>query len=354
MSISAIDQETIEIRDMHRFDQAALVAYMKDHVEGFSGQLDIKQFVGGQSNPTYLMDDGRRGYVMRKKPPGQLLPSAHQVDREYKVMKGLAGTDVPVPEMYALCEDEDVIGTKFFLMEKVEGRVLRDPLLSELANADERRAYLKDFYRVMAALHNVDIDAAGLGDFGKKGQYIERQISRWSKQYIASETEDIPSMNKVMEWLPENVPADNSVGIVHGDYRAENTITSAAQPKIAAVLDWELSTIGHPLSDLAYCCVAYHGNLNSSGNSFYGKDLKSLGIPEEQEIIAQYCELTGRDGIKDWYFYIVFSMFRMGAIIQGVYKRGLDGNAASSRALEFKDICRLRADAAWNMVEANA
>jgi aminoglycoside phosphotransferase (APT) family kinase protein len=354
MTASAIDNETIEIREMHRFDQAALVAYMNEHVAGFTGSLEIKQFIGGQSNPTFMMHDGNRGYVMRKKPPGDLLPSAHQVDREYKVMKALAATDVPVPEMHVLCEDESVIGTKFFIMEKVEGRVLRDPLLSELANAGERRAYFKDFYRVMATMHNVDIDAVGLGEFGRKGQYIERQISRWSKQYVASQTEDIPAMNRIMAWLPENVPADDSVSIVHGDYRAENTITMADQPKIAAVLDWELSTIGHPLSDLAYCCVAYHGDVNSGGSSYFGNDLDALGIPNEEEVISQYCQLTGRDGIDDWYFYIVFSLFRMAAIIQGVYKRGLDGNAASSRALEFGDICRDRAEAAWRMVETNA
>jgi aminoglycoside phosphotransferase (APT) family kinase protein len=353
MTASTIDSETIEIREMHRFDQGALVAYMKEHVAGFTGDLEIKQFIGGQSNPTFMMDDGKRGYVMRKKPPGDLLPSAHQVDREYKVMKALANTDVPVPEMYMLCDDESIIGTKFFIMEKVEGRVLRDPLLSELANAGERQAYFKDFYRVMAAMHNVDIDAVGLGEFGRKGQYIERQISRWSKQYIASATEDIPAMNRIMAWLPENVPADDSVSIVHGDYRAENTITMADQPKIAAVLDWELSTIGHPLSDLAYCCVAYHGDVNSGGSSYFGNDLEALGIPTEEEVIAQYCQLTGRDGIDDWYFYIVFSLFRMAAIIQGVYKRGLDGNAASTRALEFGDICRERAEAAWRMVEEN-
>ncbi len=353
MTQSTIDLETIPVRDAHRFDEAALAAYMRDRVDGFAGPLEVRQFAGGESNPTFLLRDGRRDYVLRKKPPGKLLPSAHAVDREYRVMTALADTDVPVPKTYGLCEDDGVIGTAFFLMEKVEGRVLRDPLLSELASNEERAAYYEDFMRVLAALHRVDVDAHGLGDYGRKGGYIERQIARWTKQYVAAQTEDIPEMDRLIEWLPKNLPADDSVAIAHGDYRPENTITRADAPKIAAVVDWELSTIGHPLCDLAYCCMGYYGQGGGGQPAFHGQDLKALGLPEEQEMIDMYCRFSDRDGIDDWYFYIAFSLFRAASIVQGVYKRGLDGNASSSRALEFKEVCRIRSEVAWGLVEAH-
>ena len=353
MNASAIDAETIEVREMHRFDEAALAAYMRAHVPAFSGALQVRQFSGGESNPTFLLRDGSRDYVLRKKPPGKLLPSAHQVDREYRIMTALQKSDVPVPETYNLCQDESVIGTAFFLMQKVEGRVLRDPLLRELEHAD-RGAYYDHFIRSLAALHTIDIEARGLGDFGRPGSYFERQIGRWSKQYTASQTEDIGEMAALMNWLPKHIPEDDSVSVVHGDYRPENSICHASEPEILAIVDWELSTLGHPLGDLGYCCTGYHGHWdNNDPDAFHIQDHRALGLPTEAEFVARYCELTGRSDIPNWYFYIVFSQFRSAAIVQGVYKRGLDGIAASPRALGFRDYCRIRAETAWRLVEEN-
>ena len=353
MSEAAPETVTTDIREAHRFDVANLEAFCRDAVEGFDGKLTVRQFDGGQSNPTFLLitesAKGEKRYVMRKKPPGQLLQSAHQVDREYRVMKALGETDVPVPHMYALCEDESVIGTTFYVMECLNGRVFRSPQLPGVAK-EEQAAIYDQMNDVMAKLHKVDYKAIGLEDFGRPGNYFERQIGRWIKQYRAAQTEEIPDMERLIEYLPDNIPADDTTSIAHGDYRLENTMFHATEPRMIAVLDWELCTIGHPLADLGYNCMLYHMGTGSMG-TLTDVDFDKVGIPRESEYLAKYCERTGRDGIEDWPFYLAFSMFRLASISQGVYKRGLDGNASSERALESKDGCKNLAARAWQIIQ---
>jgi len=341
--------ELTSVREAHRFDEAALARYLSEHVEGFEGPMKVEQFEGGQSNPTFRLEAGGRHYVVRKQPPGELLPSAHQVDREYRVMKALQDTDVPVPRMYALCEDTDVIGTKFYVMEWVDGRVFTETRLPELEPRERRAIYL-DLARVLAKLHNVDPESVGLGDFGKPGNYYERQIGRWSKQYLASKTEEIEAMDKLMDWLPKNIPEQPKTVIVHGDYRLGNTLIHPTEPRIVAVLDWELSTLGDGLADLGYICQDYHGE-SYEDMGLAGADLEALGIPGEQEMVDEYCRHAGIERIDNWPFYLIYNMFRSAAIIQGVYKRGVDGNASSEKALEFKEAARMRAQRAWQLVE---
>lgn len=334
---------TIPVREMHRFDAEVLRRHMAAHMDGVGDTIEVRQFPGGQSNPTYQITTGGHDYVMRKKPPGKLLPSAHAVDREYRVITALRDTDVPVPRTYFLCEDESILGTAFFIMDKVPGRVIEDPTMPEFP-ASDRHAIYDDLLRVLAALHGVDYEAVGLGDFGRHGNYYERQISRWSKQYVASQTEEIPAMNALMEWLPANVPQDPKTVLVHGDYRLGNTIVHPTEPKVSAVLDWELATFGHPLADLAYCyCACFMG--------LHHPAVPREGLPTEEQFVARYCELTGRDGIPDWTFYKVFQLFRLAAIVQGVYKRGLDGIASSARAVTYGPVCRERSERAWGMVQ---
>jgi aminoglycoside phosphotransferase (APT) family kinase protein len=337
------------VRPAHRFDEAALDRYLAAHVPGYAGGLEIRQFEGGQSNPTFALETRNAPWVMRKQPPGQLLPSAHQVDREYRVMHALRDTGVPVPRMIALCEDTSVIGTKFYVMERVAGRVLTDVLLPGFTKEDRRAVYL-DLARVLAALHTVDHRAVGLADFGRPGNYYERQISRWSKQYVASKTEEIPAMDDLMEWLPTHIPVSDETVIVHGDYRLGNVLLHPTEPRIVAVLDWELSTLGHPLADLGYVCMDYHADSYTSAG-LSRPDLADFGIPSEQEFVAEYCRRAGRGPIENWSFYVIYNLFRSAGIIQGVYKRGLDGNASSDTALGFKDACRMRAERAWGLVQ---
>ena len=346
----ATDVELTAVRPAHRFDEPALAAYLADHLDGFGGPMEVQQFEGGQSNPTFQLTAAGRDYVLRKKPPGDLLPSAHLVHREYRVIKALAESGVPVPEAYHLCRDPAIIGTDFFVMEKVEGRVLIDPSLQSFSRA-ERAALYDHFIEILAALHQVDYQAVGLGDFGRPGNFYARQIDRWTKQYVASKTDDLADMDKLMAWLPDNIPASDDSAIAHGDYRISNCVLHPSEPRIVAVLDWELCTLGHPLADLSYCCMGYHGTI-SRGDTFVGIDFEATGIPTEQAFVARYCELTGRDGIDDWTFYIVFSLFRSAAIVQGVYKRGLDGNASSDQTDQFADSCRIRADWAWRLVRS--
>jgi aminoglycoside phosphotransferase (APT) family kinase protein len=341
--------ELTQVREAHRFDEAALGRYLAAHVPGFSGPLHVQQFEGGQSNPTFRLEAGGRRYVLRKQPPGELLPSAHQVDREYRVMKALQDTAVPVPKMLALCDDPQIIGTRFYVMEWVDGRIFAETLLPGLQPAERRGIYL-DLARVLAALHNVMPDDVGLGDFGRPGNYYERQVGRWSKQYLASKTEEIPAMDKLMEWLPKNIPEQRKTVVVHGDYRLGNAIIHPTEPRIVAVLDWELSTLGDGLADLGYLCQDYHGESYEDAG-LAGADLKLLGIPSEQEMVAEYCRYAGIAAIDNWPFYLVYNMFRSAAIIQGVYRRGLDGNASSAKALGYKDAARLRAQRAWGMVQ---
>lgn len=341
-----------EVRSAHRFDEAALAVYMQAHIEGFLGPLSVRQFEGGQSNPTFLLGSPSGSYVLRKQPPGQLLPSAHQVDREYRVMHGLGLVDAPVPQMLSLCTDKEVIGTDFYLMTWVEGRVFSDPAMPGLEVSERREIYL-DLVRVLGQIHNVDYKAVGLENFGRPADYVARQISRWSKQYLLAKTVEVESMQRLMEWLPRHIPredADEDLStVVHGDFRLGNAIVHPSEPRVIAVLDWELSTIGNPLADLGYLCQQYHSEEDSE-NPIAGIGGQVLGIPTEQELIDEYCKTTDRPAVEHWAFYIVYNMFRSASIIQGVYKRGLDGNASSETAMEYADACRLRADCAWNLV----
>jgi aminoglycoside phosphotransferase (APT) family kinase protein len=344
-------------RDAHRIDEAALATWLAAHVEGGTGAVaTVRQFKGGQSNPTYWVgvesSDGKEtALVLRKKPPGKLLPSAHAVEREYRVMRALRGSDVPVPDALALCDDSSVIGTPFFVMRWMPGRIFWDPALPELANADARRAVYKEYVRVLAALHSVDYVAVGLGDYGKVGSFIPRQVERWSKQYEASRTDDIPAMNALMRWLGENIPAGDETTLVHGDYRIDNLMFSPeadGSPRAIALLDWELSTLGHPLTDLAYACMNYYLNIPGRGG-LSGVDLAPLGIPTEDELVAEYRALTGRDRIEGWPFYLAFGIFRLAAILQGVYARSLQGNASSDDANMYGAAVRILSELACSI-----
>jgi aminoglycoside phosphotransferase (APT) family kinase protein len=338
------------VRTAHRFDTEALARYLRASVPAFGDDLVIEQFDGGQSNPTFRLTAGGKRYVLRKQPPGELLPSAHQVDREHRVMHALAGSGVPVPRMITLCEDSSIIGTKFYVMEWVEGRVFTETRLPTLTPSERREIYL-DLARVLARLHSVSPAAIGLEDFGRPGNYYERQIGRWTKQYLASRTEQIDAMDHLIEWLPRNIPAPGPSVVVHGDYRLGNVLIHPQEPRIVAVLDWELSTLGDGLADLGYLCQDYHGeSYNDVGLA--GADLGALGIPTEAEMVAEYCRHAGIGAIPNWPFYLIYNMFRSAAIIQGVYKRGLDGNASSASALDYKEAARLRSERGWKMVEA--
>ena len=315
-------------------DTSRLQAYLEEHIPGFSGDLTAEKFAGGQSNPTFKLSAGGQHYVLRRKPPGELLKSAHAVDREYRVISALYDTDVPVAKTYCLCEDEDIIGSMFYVMEYMDGRVFWDATVPEVESDEERGAIYDEMNRVLAALHNVDYKDVGLEDFGRPGNYYERQISRWTKQYRASETERNDNMERLIEWLPANLPEDDGVvSLVHGDYRLDNVMFHKTEPRIIAVLDWELSTLGHPLADLSYQCMAWALPRQDQGMSgLGGVDRAALGLPTDDEYIAKYCERTGRDSIDHWNFYMVFCFFRLAAILQGVKKRALIGTASSAEA----------------------
>ena len=345
----------------HAFDAAALQTYLQREMAGFSGPLSVEQFKGGQSNPTYKLLTPSRQYVMRTKPgpAAKLLPSAHAVEREFRVMKGLAGSDVPVAQMHVLCEDEAVIGRAFYVMQFMDGRVLWDQALPGLSTA-ERGAVYDEMNRVIAALHNVDVTAAGLADFGRPGNYFARQIGRWSKQYVASVTEPINEMDKLIAWLPAHMPAsaldDAQVSVVHGDFRLDNLVFDKTAPRIIAVLDWELSTIGHPLADFSYHCMAWHippGVFRGIG----GLDHAALGIPDEREYVRRYCERTGRADpvalMTDWNFYLAYNLFRLASITQGIAKRVVDGTAASEQARATGKATRSLAEMAWTFARAH-
>ena len=345
-------QGTRAVADPHRFDVPALERYMRDHVPGFEGSLEVAQFKGGQSNPTFQLRGGGKSYVMRRKPPGKLLPSAHAVDREYRVIAALAGSDVPVPRTFALCTDESVIGTMFYGMDCVEGRVLWDPRLPGMQPA-ERGAIFSEMNRVIAELHRVDFAAIGLADYGKPGNYFARQIDRWSKQYVASATEPIKAMDQLIEWLPRNIPPGDRTTIVHGDYRLDNMIFHPTEPRVLAVLDWELSTLGHPMADFAYHAMVWRLSATEF-RGLRGSDLAALGIPDEAEYLDMYLSRVGaseRPSAKDWEFYIAFNLFRAAAIFQGVMARAVAGNAASAQALETGRRARPTAELAWRQVE---
>ncbi len=322
-----------DVHEAHRFDANRLETYLASHLESFSAPLSIRQFKGGQSNPTYLLEAESGQYVLRRKPPGKLLKSAHAVDREFRIISALHAAGFPVPRPYLLCADDDVIGTMFFVMEYVVGRVFWDLDLPDLSPAT-RSAVYDDTNDTIARLHSLDYSELGLTDYGKPGNYFSRQIARWSGQYRASETGVIDAMNALIRWLPENIPADESVTIVHGDYRLDNMILHPTQPKVVAVLDWELSTLGHPLADFTYHLMSWQMPTIGIGfKGLLGLPLADLGIPDEEAYIERYCEQTGRSGgIPDRNFYSAFNFFRLAAILQGIAGRVRDGTAASAHA----------------------
>lgn len=343
----------------HAIDIPALERWLTAHLAGFSGPLQVEKFAGGQSNPTYRLITPTRSYVMRAKPGpvARLLPSAHAIEREFRVMSGLAGTDVPVARMHVLCEDESVIGRAFYVMEHVDGRVLWEQSLPGMTPTERRPHYL-EMNRVLAALHKVDFRAAGLGDYGKPGNYFERQIGRWSKQYLASITQPIPEMDRLIEWLPAHIPAmardEAMVSIVHGDYRLDNLMFHPSEPRVLAVLDWELSTLGHPLADFSYHCMSWHIPPGMF-RGIAGLDIAALGIPSEQEYMALYCERTGfatpQALMADWNFYLAYNMFRLAAILQGIAKRVEDGTASSAQARQSGAGARPMAELAWSFAQ---
>jgi aminoglycoside phosphotransferase (APT) family kinase protein len=343
---------TMPVQDKHRFDPARLETYLRERIEGFAGPLAVEQFRGGQSNPTFRISAGGKSYVLRRKPPGKLLPSAHAVDREYRVLTALGDSGVPVPRTYCLCEDESVIGTAFYLMDYVDGRSFWDPSLPEMRRS-ERAAIFAEMNRVIAALHQVDYRALGLADYGKAGNYFARQIARWTRQYRASETDKIEAMDRLIDWLPQNIPADDETTLVHGDYRLDNLIYHRTEPRIVAVLDWELSTLGHPVADFAYHCMSWQVPGSGPFGGMRGLDLDALGIPSEREHVAAYCRRVGRASIDPdhWDFYIAYNMFRAAGIAQGIMGRVVDGTAASQHAVEVGRWARTMSELGWQQVE---
>jgi aminoglycoside phosphotransferase (APT) family kinase protein len=340
---------TKEVDPKHRLDEAALLNYMQSNVEGFAGPLSVEEFKGGQSNPTYKLNTPGKSYVLRRKPPGTLLKSAHAVDREFRVISALNRTSIPVPRAYSLCTDESVLGTMFYVMEYVEGRVFWEPLAPDVSKEDRAKIFDSQV-SFMANLHNVDYKAIGLGDFGSPGNYFARQISRWTKQYQASETEHIEEMNRLIDWLPGNIPADDSVSLVHGDFRLDNAILHPSQPRIIAVLDWELSTIGHPLGDFTYHLMQWRSPDSDLGTT-PPEALREMGIPSEAEYAARYCEMTGRKTIENLDFYFAYNFFRLAGILQGILGRVRDGTASSEHAAERADRVRPLAEAAWKYAQ---
>jgi aminoglycoside phosphotransferase (APT) family kinase protein len=350
---------TKPVSETHAFNVQALQDYLQAHLPDFAGPLQVEQFKGGQSNPTYKLITPQRSYVMRSKPgpATKLLPSAHAIEREFRVMAALRGSEVPVPRMHLLCEDESVIGRAFFVMEFMQGRVLWDQSLPGMT-PDQRAEIYDEMNRVIAALHQVDVRAVGLTDYGKPGSYFERQIARWSKQYLASITQPIEAMNHLIEWLPAHMPAsardESQVSVVHGDYRLDNLMFHPKEPRAIAVLDWELSTLGHPLADFSYHCMSWHIP-QSAFRGIGGLDLNLLGIPDEATYIRRYCERTGRADVgavmADWNFYLAYNLFRSVGILQGIAKRVEDGTASSEQARQAAAGARPLAEMAWRIAQ---
>ncbi|HEX8443006.1 MAG TPA: phosphotransferase family protein [Allosphingosinicella sp.] len=351
MSRAAQNSGTIAVREAHRFSEAGLERWLEANVPGYAGPLEIEQFKGGQSNPTYKLTTPTRSYVLRRKPPGKLLPGAHAVDREYRVISALHRQGFPVAEPVGLCEDESVLGTPFYVMALVEGRIFWEAHLPEIAR-EERAAYFDAMNATIAALHGIDPDAAGLADYGKPGNYFERQIGRWSRQYLGdTEAGRVPAMDRLAEWLPANVPTDEPrARIIHGDYRCDNMIFQSSEPRVLAVLDWELSTLGHPLADFSYHLMMYRMPAGITAG-LAGLDLPALNIPSEAEYVAAYCARTGRDGIPDLDFYIAFNMFRLCAILHGIKGRVARGTAASAHAEAAAAGLEVLAELAWSQAQ---
>ena len=343
MDRSAQNRGTAKVREAHRFDVARLDEWMRGHVEDYRGPLEVEQFKGGQSNPTYRLVTSTRSYVLRRKPPGKLLPGAHAVDREFRVISALRGQGFPVARAFALCLDDEVIGTAFYVMEMVEGRIFWDPAFAEVPR-QERPAFFDAMNAAIARLHSIDPEAAGLGDYGKPGNYFARQIARWSQQYEAdAEAGRIGAMDRLVEWLPHNIPPDEpQARIIHGDFRCDNMIFHETEPKVLAVLDWELSTLGHPLADFSYHLMMYR-----MPDALAGADLAALNIPSEDDYVAAYCRRTGRAGIADLDFYMAFNLFRLAGIVHGIKGRLVRGNASSAHAGEMVKRLEPLADLAW-------
>lgn len=337
----------VEVCGAHLLDTRRLDAWLAGRLDGFGGGLRVRQFEGGQSNPTFLVESAARRIVLRKKPPGKLLPTAHQVEREYRVLAALAGTGVPVPEVFALCEDESVIGTPFYVMAHVEGRVFTDPRLPGIDPAGRRTVYSATAAG-LAAIHAVEVEAAGLAGLGPPAGYLERQIRRWSRQYEASRTDDVEEMDALARWLPSHLPPSPRTTLVHGDYRVGNLVFANDAARLEGVLDWELATLGDPLSDLAYLCMGYHYDAPEWPGLAPSTDGAS-GIPRESELVEDYRRCAGIGEIPHWRFYLAFSFFRFAAILQGVYRRGLDGNAASREALSKRALVRGYAETGWRL-----
>ena len=353
-------QGTQPVAASHAFDRGRLQAHLESTLPGFTGPLTVQQFKGGQSNPTYQLITPGATYVMRSKPgpAARLLPSAHAIEREHRVMAALFGHGVPVPRMHTLCTDEHIIGRAFFVMEFIDGRVLWDQSLPGLSPAQRADIY-DEMNRVIAALHQVDAAAVGLGDFGKPGNYFDRQIGRWSKQYLASVTEPITAMDRLLEWLPLHIPPsardDGQPCVVHGDYRLDNLVFDKTEPRVRAVLDWELSTLGHPLADFSYHCMSWHIPPGTF-RGIAGLDHAALGIPAELDYVRQYCQRTGRHNadllMQDWDFYLAYNLFRLACITQGIARRVVAGTAASAQARATGAQTRPLADLAWRHAQA--
>ena len=332
------------------FDVDKLARYLEANVIGFKGPLKAEKFAGGQSNPTFKISAGSGEYVLRRKPPGELLKSAHAVDREYRVLSALADTDVPVAQVYHLCEDDAIIGSMFYLMEYMQGRVLWDPALPNMSTV-QRGEIFDQMNQVLVSLHSLDIEAAGLQDYGRPGNYFARQISRWTKQYQASGMETIADMDRLIEWLPENTPEDDGkLVLAHGDFRLDNMMFHATESQPIALLDWELSTLGHPYADLAYQCMQLRLDNDSVLAGLGGVDRRALGIPSEQDYVALYCQRMGIESIPNWNFYMIFSMFRFAAILEGVGQRALGGNASSDKAAQMRELVKPLAKMAVEMI----
>lgn len=339
--------ELVPVLDRHRFDEAALARHLRERLPGFDRAFEVRQFQGGQSNPTFHLRAAAGEYVLRKKPPGKLLPRAHAVEREYRVLRALAGSDVPVPPVWLLCEDDGVIGTPFFVMDHVPGRVFLDRAMTAGTPA-ERAAVYEDMARVLAALHRVDWLGAGLEGFGRPEGYMARQVALWTRQWEAVRVEEMPAMDRLAAWLPAHLPPDEEATIAHGDFRLGNLVIHPTEPRIVAVLDWELATIGHPLADLGYTCLTYHFPPGPDGvQGVLGADLRASGIPDEATFVARYCAHAGRGVPAALDVFVVFSMFRLASIVAGVWRRALDGNAADPRAIDYRDRYRETADRAW-------
>lgn len=336
---------TKPVAESHRFDEGALAAWMSANVDGFAGPLEVRQFKGGQSNPTYQLVTPGRSYVMRRKPPGKLLPSAHAVDREFRVISALYPTGFPVARPFGLCLDESVVGTMFYVMDMVEGRILWDQTLPTYAPADRHAIHMAAL-KTLAALHNTDYEAVGLQGFGRPGNYMARQIDRWTKQYKASETQPIETMERLIEWLPRTVPEDDQTTIVHADYRLDNMVMHPTQPRVIAVLDWELSTLGNPLADFTNLLMQW-----VNGSIAALPDLAGHGIPTVEEYVAEYCRLTGRSALPDLNWYFAYNIFRLAGIIQGIVGRVRDGTANSPQAAAMAERVPALGEAAWKFAQ---